>query len=131
MTMTRWLNWSAMTVSPPEMRTAFVGNGVALLDAERFVKYSKTTFFWAVTSTMRLCPASVIRVSPFGRRLAKAAVVSPLEYCQRIEPALLISITRLLFSSAMRMWPLARSSAEFGLLRAPGPEEGPYDHITW
>ena len=133
---TRWLNWSAMdgvTVAESHRvggQRARVAVGAAVgevLPDDRACP--------AVTSMTRLCPESVIRVWPLGRRLAKAANWSgrvtdglPLPYCQTMWPARVISMTRLLFSSAMRMWPLGSSSALLGLLSAPGPDAGPYDH---
>src|SRR6202521_3450483 len=123
-----------MTRSPSAVRTAFVGSGIGALLCPRLVKYWKTTSLSSVTSTIRLWPESVISVSPLGSRLAQEAkftgfvlLGSPLPYCQTMWPPRVISMTRLLFSSAMRMWPLGSSSALFGLLSAPGPDVGPYD----
>src|SRR5271155_719596 len=82
---------------------------------------------WPEISTTRECPESTISVSPFGRRLANAAVFSPWSYCQTMSPWWLTSITLLLPWSAIRKSPLDRSWTEFGLLSVPGPELGPYD----
>jgi hypothetical protein len=61
------------------------------------------------------------RVTPFSR-LAKATPLtaslmlgSPFPYCQTMSPSRVTSIARLLFSSQMRMWPLSKSSEQFGL----------------
>src|ERR1700686_2357456 len=64
-------------------------------------------------------------VSPFANRLAKATTCSPFEYSHTRGPVALTSMTRLLFSSAIRRSPFGRSSALFGLFSAPGPPVGP------
>src|SRR5579862_3736238 len=120
------LNWSAIIVFPLTSLTAFVGDGFALLSFEVFVKYWKTMCFEGVTSMILECPESVIRVFPLGSLLANEAIESPWLYSQTMWPDLVISIIRLLFSSAMRICPLERSSALFGEFKAPGPEAGPY-----
>src|SRR5579884_2997845 len=122
----RSLNWSAMLISPLASCTAFVGDGFGLLLGALLVKYWKTTCLPGVTISMRLWPESTINVLPLGRRLAKAAVISPWLYCHTICPARVISMTLLLFSSAIRICPLESNSALLGLLSAPLPEVGPY-----
>src|SRR5712692_9989612 len=119
-----------MMTEPSASCTALVGSGAELLPASVLVKYSKTIRLLDVTSRMRLCDESVINVSPLGSRLANAAALSPWSYCHTMVPARVISMTRLLFSSPIRMLPVGSSSALLGLLSAPGPDLGPYDQTT-
>ena len=108
-------------VFPLAIRTALVGSGLGLLVGSVFVKYSDTIAAGVVvvTSTMRALPESVMRVLPLGSRLAKAANDIPALYYHTMFPALLISITRLLFSSAIRTLLLGSTSALLGLFSAP------------
>src|SRR6516165_8549988 len=112
-----------MIVLPFLRRIARVGSGVGLLLGSVLVKYCQTTLsFWS-TSTIRLLFESVISVSPFDKRLAKA---TPLTVPRAVKVATMFrfrstSIARLLFSSAINMWPLSSSSALFVELIGPVP----------
>src|SRR6266404_3363429 len=77
--MTRWLNWSLISVLPLATRTARVGSGAELLPDSVLVRYSQTGASAAFTSTMRLLFASVISVLPLRSRLHAAA-------CERLHP---------------------------------------------
>jgi len=107
-----------------------------LLPGRVLVKYSQTGVSLGSTSTMRLLLESVSKVSPLGSRLAKA---TPLTVPRAVKVATIslgvvcvTSMARLLFSSEMRIWPLASSSAALGLLSWLGPlpttPSSPYCH---
>src|SRR5437660_2280502 len=105
-----------MIVFPLDRRTALLGEGFGLLSLPVLVKYSQTTFLSGLTSTILALPESVIRVLPLESRMANAAVLIPSLYSHTILPPLVISMTRLLFSSAISMCPPLTNNALLGLL---------------